>query len=74
MLLPYEMNPENSIYFQVSIVIESLKCHKNLDVIGLYGIVKKNKISFPNMILCLDWLFLIEVAVVDDKGLVKLCS
>ena len=74
MLLPDNIHPENSIYFNASIVLETLQEFGKLDMLDLYQNVTKNKkISFPVYILCLDWLYIINVAELN-QGEVKLCS
>ncbi len=48
MLLPDNMHPENSIYFNGAFLIQALKDKNDLDLIGLYQEVKKIRdISFP---------------------------
>ena len=75
MLLPDNIHPENTIYYNGALVLQSLQ-HKNVQtLIELYQNVRiKRDISFSILILCLDWLYLIDVAEMNDKGEVKLCS
>ena len=74
MLLPDNIHPENSIYFNASLVLETLQEFGKLDMLDLYQNVTKNKkMSFPVCILCLDWLYIINVAEIN-QGEVKLCS
>ena len=74
MLLPDNIHPENSIYFNASLVLETLQEFGKLDMLDLYQMVTKNrKMSFPVYILCLDWLYIINVAELK-QGEVKLCS
>ncbi len=74
MLLPDNIHPENSIYFNASLVLETLQEFGKLDMLDLYQNVTKNKkMSFPVYILCLDWLYIINVAELN-QGEVKLCS
>ena len=74
MLLPDNIHPENSIYFNASLVLETLQEFGKLDMLELYQNVTKNKkMSFPVYILCLDWLYIINVAELN-QGKVKLCS
>ncbi|MEO6174398.1 MAG: ABC-three component system middle component 6 [Flavobacterium circumlabens] len=74
MLLPDNIHPENSIYFNASLVLETLQEFGKLDMLDLYEYVSKNKkMSFPVYILCLDWLYIINVAELN-QGEVKLCS
>lgn len=74
MLLPDNIHPELSIYYNGALIIEELKKMNNLPIIELYQKVKqKNKMSFSVFILCIDWLYLIETAQVNERGYVKLC-
>ncbi len=74
MLLPDNVHPENSIYFNASLVLKTLQEFNKLDMIDLYQkVIENKKMSFPVYILCLDWLYIINVAELN-KGEVKLCS
>ena len=67
MLLPDNIHPELSIYYNGSFVLEELKKIDNQTIMDLYQNVKINKeMSFPTFMLCLDWLYLIEA--VKMKG------
>ncbi len=75
MLLPDNMHPENSIYFNGAFVIESLKQNQKFKLLDLYQEVKaKRSMSFSVFILCLDWLYLIDVAIINNLGEIELCS
>lgn len=74
MLLPDNIHPELSIYYNGSFVLEELKKKDNQTIMDLYQNVKvKNEMSFPTFLLCLDWLYLIEVAEMDERGDIQLC-
>ena len=74
MLLPDNIHPELSIYYNGSIVLGELKKRDNQTIMDLYQNVKvKNEMSFPTFMLCLDWLYLIEVAKMDERGYIQLC-
>lgn len=73
MLLPDNIHPENSIFYNGAIVLQILQKEKELDFLELYQQVKMVKnMSFPIFILCLDWLYLISVAE-QKNGRVELC-
>ncbi|BDR65326.1 hypothetical protein K144313037_21670 [Clostridium tetani] len=74
MLLPDNINPELSIYYNGAIVIQELK-NKNIQrIFELYQNVNKDKeMSFSTFILSLDWLYLINVALINKNGEVELC-
>ena len=74
MLLPDNIHPENSIYYNGAVVLQVLQNNNKLEMLELYHRVKEvRKMSFPVFILCLDWLFLINVAELK-KEKVELCS
>ena len=74
MLLPDNIHPELSIYYNGSFVLEELKKMDNQTIMDLYQNVKvKNEMSFPTFMLCLDWLYLIEAARMNEKGYIQLC-
>jgi hypothetical protein len=75
MLLPDNIHPDNSIYYNGASVIESLKKDTSYKMLDLYQEVKsKKQMSFSVFILCLDWLYLLEVAKLNHKGEIELCS
>ena len=74
MLLPDNIHPENSVYFNGAFVLQVLQNKTNLDLLELYQNVKEIKqMSFSTYVLCLDWLYLINVAELKN-GKVDLCS
>jgi hypothetical protein len=74
MLLPDNMHPENSIYFNGASILEILQEYPSIDFLELFSSIKKvSDMSFPTFILCLDWLYLINVAELKE-GKVALCS
>lgn len=75
MLLPDNIHPELSIYYNGSIVLAELNEESKLQIMDLYQRVKKRTgMSFPIFILSLDWLYLIDVAQINSEGVVELCS
>jgi len=75
MLLPRDINPEMSIYYNGYIILQQLIKEDNIDIINLYKIVKdENGMSLSIFMLSLDWLFLADIAIVNESGEVKLCS
>jgi hypothetical protein len=75
MLLPDNIHPDNSIYYNGSIVLELIQQEKRIKLTELYILVKKKKdMSYPVFILCLDWLYLLNAAIINKKGEVYLCS
>jgi hypothetical protein len=75
MLLPDNIHPELSLYYNGAIIIDQLLEKNKPYLLDLFQQVKaKNDISFSTYILCLDWLFLIDAVKVNDNGAVILCS
>lgn len=68
MLLPYNINPQNAIYFQASGILQILIKHKKISVIDLYSKIQDKKVSFANMTLCLDFLYLLNLINLDKEG------
>jgi hypothetical protein len=74
MLLPDNIHPEQSIYFNASFLLKELLLNRRQDMIDLYQKVKEKKnMSFPIFILCLDWLFLLSVLQTNKDGTIELC-
>lgn len=74
MLLPDNIHPENSIYYNGALVLQILQKKNGLDIVNLYQEVKQlKKLTFSVFILCLDWLYIANIAEVKD-GRIELCS
>lgn len=74
MLLPDNVYPELSIYYNSSLVLGELKKADHQKILYLYHTLKGiTGMSFPVFLLCLDWLYLIEAAEIDEEGRVNLC-
>lgn len=75
MLLPDNMQPELCIYYNGALTLKELKETGKQSIVVLYQkINEKSGMSFSTFILCLDWLYLINVAQVNEKGEIELCS
>lgn len=73
MLLPDNIHPENSIYYNGAIVLKVLQENNSIELLELYSLVKKiRNMSFSVFILSLDWLYLIDTAYLE-KEKVRLC-
>ncbi|WP_066895978.1 ABC-three component system middle component 6 [Clostridium nigeriense] len=74
MLLPDNMKPELSIYYNGGVVLSSLKSKPKQDLIELYKSIKENhEITFSVFLLSLDWLYLIDLAKYNERGEIELC-
>lgn len=76
MVLPDNVKPESSILYLSSFILEILKSSKEVpSVSSLYDAVQKlHEMSIHEFLLCLDWLFLMNIAYTDEEGVMRLCS
>lgn len=74
MLLPDNIHPQFSIYYNGALVLKELQKKDNQPIFDLYQNVKSiHQMSFPVYVLCLDWLYLIDAAKINEGGNVELC-
>lgn len=76
MLLPDNIHPEHSIYYTGAMVLEALLGSENreLSIMDLYEVVNRKKaMTMPVLALSLDWLYLVDAALLNDAGKVELC-
>lgn len=74
MLLPDNIHPELSIYYNGALVFKELQKNNGQSIVQLFTILKnKTDMSFSVFILCLYWLYLIDAAKVNERGNVELC-
>jgi hypothetical protein len=75
MLLPDNIRPENTVYYNGAIVLKSLQQNKKQTLLDLYqSVTQSQRLSFSLYILCLDWLYLINAAKLNKLGEIELCS
>jgi hypothetical protein len=75
MLIPDNIHPENSIYFNGAMVLSTLQREGRQPLLELFQSVKQQqKMPFPIFILSLDWLYLIQAAALNPNGEIELCS
>ncbi len=75
MLIPDNIHPQNSIYYNGAIVLQVLQSNSGQSLIDLYQKVReRRKMNFAVFVLCLDWLFLIDAAILNQSGKIELCS
>lgn len=75
MLIPDNIHPEQTIYFNGAFVLEAIQENRVMDLLDLYIKTKpKREMSMPVFLLCLDWLFLLDLVTVNNQGKVELCS
>lgn len=75
MLLPKDINPRNSLYFNGGHIIQALKKHKELSFMELFFETKMTSdISIAIFVLSLDWLYLAAIVCYNKNGKIELCS
>jgi hypothetical protein len=75
MLVPDNIHPDQTIYFNGAFVLKAIQEHRVMDLLDLYiQTTVERKMSMPVFVLCLDWLFLLNLVTLNDQGKVELCS
>ena len=75
MLVPDNIHPERTIYFNGAFVLKALQQQRVIDFLDLYARTKaEREMSMPIFVLCLDWLFLLNLITLNEHGKVELCS
>ena len=75
MLLPDNIHPEQSIYYNGAFVLQALREQRVIDLLDLYmGTQKYRKMTMPVFVLCLDWLYLLNLVSLNEQGGIELCS
>ena len=75
MLLPDTIHQKYSVYYLGALLLKRLQQNGSMSVADLYVTTKKEiDMSFKLYLLSLDWLYLINVAKVNQNGEVVLCS
>lgn len=75
MLLPENISPENSLYFNGSFVLKALRRIGEASILDLFAETRALRdISMPIFVLSLDWLFLADLVIFNDRGNIVQCS
>lgn len=75
MLLPDNIHPEQSIYYNGAFVLQALREQRVMDLLDLYMSTQTHRrMTMPVFVLCLDWLFLLNLVSLNEQGGVELCS
>ena len=75
MLLPDNIHPEQSIYYNGAFVLQALRQQRVIDLLDLYMDTQKyRQMTMPVFVLCLDWLYLLNLVSLNEQGVVELCS
>ncbi|MCI5163691.1 MAG: hypothetical protein D3917_17085 [Candidatus Electrothrix sp. AX5] len=75
MLIPDNIHPEQTIYFNGAFVLKTIQKHRMMDMLELYvKTISEQNMTMPVFVLCVDWLYLLNLVTLNDKGMVELCS
>ncbi len=75
MLVPDNIHPEQTIYFNGAFVLNAIQKYRVMGMLDLYEQTKaEREMSMPVFVLCLDWLFLLNLVKLNDQSKVQLCS
>jgi len=75
MLVPDNIHPDQTIYFNGAFVLKAIQKNRVMDMLDLFiQTIAEREMSMPVYVLCLDWLFLLNLIRLNDHGKVELCS
>ena len=75
MLIPDNIHPEQTIYFNGAFVLKTIQKYQVMDMLELYiQTTSERNMTMPVFVLCVDWLYLLNLVMLNDKGMVELCS
>jgi hypothetical protein len=75
MLLPDNVHPSQSIYYNGAFVLQAIQNNRETMLLELYIRTQKYCVmTLPVFVLCLDWLYLLNLVKLNDKGCIELCS
>ena len=71
MLLPENIKPENSIYYNGAYVLQALLDVSRINIFDLFSkVCEKKNISYSIFILCIDWLYLLNVIKLENEEVI----
>ena len=78
MIMPYDINPELSLYFIGAQIIQLMKSERMgvFDVGILYDKYTSNfqtKISYSYFLYALDWLYIIDLVKINQNNEIEIC-
>lgn len=74
MLLPDNIHPQSSVFYSGALILDEFKNLDSYDLVELFNVAKKKHgMSLSTFVLSLDWLYLIEMIVIDEKGYASKC-
>lgn len=75
MLIPDHIHPESTVYFNGAMVLKAIKARGRQPILELYLTAEReHSMSLPMFVLSLDWLYLLNLVRLDEKGEVQPCS
>lgn len=75
MLLPDNVHPEQSIYYNGAFVLQAIQHQTEQNLVDLYlNTITYKEMSMPIFVLCLDWLYLLSLIKLGEDGRIYLCS
>lgn len=75
MLIPDNIHPEQTIYFNGAFVLKAIQELHVADMLDLYiRTTAEREMSMPVFVLCIDWLFLLNLVSLNADGKVKICT
>ena len=74
MLIPDNIHPKHTIYYNAAFVLEALRRNGAPSMLDLYVETNnEHEMGIMVFILCLDWLFLLNLITMDEEGRIKQC-
>jgi len=73
-LLPDNIHPEHSVYYNGSFVLKVIQQVRRATLLDLYLETRHlHEMSMPLFVLCVDWLFLLGLVTLNDHGVIEIC-
>ena len=74
-VLPIDVSPKESLYYIGGVALKIIKKNgKSIGFVDLFSELNKElSVSVSLFVLVLDWLYMVEAAIVGDDGEVRLC-
>ena len=74
MLVPDNIHPEQTVYYNGARILKVMQREQTIGLLDLFERVRiEQDISLPVFLLCLDWLFLLNLVVLNTSGMVERC-
>lgn len=75
MLIPDNIHPKSTVYFNGAVVLRVLTRLRSAAPVDLFQAVRSDTdMSLHMFTLSIDWLYLLKIVVLNDRGEVELCS